>query len=107
MGQRQRRQDPHDIFPARAEHFIPVNRLERFRAKWIPVRVKKTRQNKKLEPRSDSIGTDKGSRSRISVGHLRFVHQLTSESASRAPAPPRIASAGQSMPRGTVMVFQC
>jgi hypothetical protein len=25
--------------------------LERFRAKWIPVRVKKTRQNNKLEPR--------------------------------------------------------
>jgi hypothetical protein len=30
-----------------------------FSAKWIPVRVKKTRQNKKLEPRSDSIGTEK------------------------------------------------
>jgi hypothetical protein len=30
---------------------------ERFRAKWIPVRVKKTRQNKNLEPRSDFIGT--------------------------------------------------
>jgi Asp-tRNA(Asn)/Glu-tRNA(Gln) amidotransferase A subunit family amidase len=25
--------------------------LERFRAKWKPVRVKKPRQNKKLEPR--------------------------------------------------------
>jgi hypothetical protein len=33
--------------------------LERFPAKWAPVRVKKTRQNKKLEPRSDSIGTEK------------------------------------------------
>jgi hypothetical protein len=33
--------------------------LERFRVKWAPVRVKKTRQNKKLEPRSDSIGTEK------------------------------------------------
>ena len=32
---------------------------ERFRAKWIPVRVKKTRQNKNLEPRSDSLGTEK------------------------------------------------
>ena len=32
--------------------------LERFRAKWIPVRVKKTRQNKRLEPRSDSIRTE-------------------------------------------------
>jgi hypothetical protein len=33
--------------------------IERFPAKWVPVRVKKTRQNKNLEPRSDSIGTDK------------------------------------------------
>src|SRR5260221_13781413 len=41
--------------------------LERFQAKacpgldpgWIPVRVKKTSQNKKIEPRSDSIGTEK------------------------------------------------
>jgi hypothetical protein len=33
--------------------------LERFRAKWITVRVKKTRQNKNSEPRSDSIGTEK------------------------------------------------
>jgi hypothetical protein len=33
--------------------------LERFRAKWIPVRVKKTRQNKNLEPGSDSIRTEK------------------------------------------------
>src|SRR3954462_9261895 len=33
--------------------------LERFQAKWLPVRVKKTRQNKKIEPRSDSIGTEK------------------------------------------------
>src|ERR1700721_936392 len=33
--------------------------LERFRAKWIPVCVKKTRQNKNLELGSDSIGTEK------------------------------------------------
>ena len=32
---------------------------ERFPAKWTPVRVKKTRQNRNLEPRSDSIGTEK------------------------------------------------
>ena len=32
--------------------------LERFRAKWIPVRVKETRQNKRLEPSSDSIRID-------------------------------------------------
>jgi hypothetical protein len=33
--------------------------LERFPAKWIPVRVKKTRQTNNLEPRFDSIGTEK------------------------------------------------
>src|SRR6476620_9073827 len=33
--------------------------LERFPAKWAPGRVKKTRQNKKREPRSGSIGTHK------------------------------------------------
>src|SRR5215204_4615110 len=46
---------------------LSFNPLERFQAKacpaldagWIPVRVKKTRQNKKVEPRSDSIGTEK------------------------------------------------
>jgi hypothetical protein len=38
---------------------VVKQRLERFRAKWIPVRVKKMRQNKKIEPRSDSIGTEK------------------------------------------------
>jgi hypothetical protein len=32
---------------------------ERFRAKWTPVRVKKTRQNKRLERGSDSIRTNK------------------------------------------------
>jgi hypothetical protein len=35
-----------------------VFELERFRAKWIPVRVKKTRQNKNLEPVFDSIKTE-------------------------------------------------
>src|ERR1700738_1763119 len=34
-------------------------RLERFQAKWKPVRVKKTRQMKNLEPRFDSIETEK------------------------------------------------
>jgi hypothetical protein len=32
---------------------------ERFPAKWRPVRVKKTRQIKNLEPRFDSIETEK------------------------------------------------
>jgi hypothetical protein len=35
----------------------PVYRW-RFRAKWIPVRAKKTRQNKNLKPGSDSTGID-------------------------------------------------
>jgi hypothetical protein len=43
-----------DGFSRRAQ---PI--LERFRAKWGPVRVKKTRQNNNLEPRFDSIETDK------------------------------------------------
>jgi hypothetical protein len=32
--------------------------LERFQAKWKPVRVKKTRQIKNLEPRFDFIETE-------------------------------------------------
>ena len=38
---------------------VPGRHLERFPAKWRPVRVKKTRQIKNLEPRSDLIGTEK------------------------------------------------
>jgi len=37
-------------------------RLEHFRAKWLPVRVKKMRQNKNLELGSDSIRTEKALR---------------------------------------------
>src|ERR1700722_19404650 len=40
-----------------------AGRLERFQAKWIPVRVKKTVENKNLEPRSDSLGTEKALKS--------------------------------------------
>ena len=36
--------------------------LERFRAKWAPVRVKKTRQNKNLEPPFRFNRNGKGSR---------------------------------------------
>src|ERR1700726_5321605 len=45
--------------PFSQQRTLSGRRLERFRAKWIPVRVKKTRQNKRLEPGSDSIRTDK------------------------------------------------
>ncbi len=37
----------------------PTTFPERFQAKWKPVRVKKTRQIKNLEPRFDSIETEK------------------------------------------------
>jgi hypothetical protein len=37
----------------------PGPTLERFQAKWKPVRVKKTRQIKNLEPCFDSIETEK------------------------------------------------
>jgi hypothetical protein len=35
-----------------------IKSLKRFQAKWTPVRVKKTRQIKNLEPRFDSIETE-------------------------------------------------
>src|SRR6202021_4332926 len=62
--------------------------LERFRAKacpgldpgWIPVRVKKTRQNKYLEPRSDSIGTEKalaaGAKRSLGTGYCELAGAL-------------------------------
>src|SRR5450432_520424 len=40
---------------SRSGHAAP----ERFQAKWRPVRVKKTRQTKNLEPRFDSIEAEK------------------------------------------------
>jgi hypothetical protein len=53
----------------RRVYFEAIQRVdpERFQAKacpgldpgWTPVRVKKTLQNKKTEPRSDAIGTEK------------------------------------------------
>src|SRR5258705_10290230 len=53
--------------------------LERFRAKWKPVRVKKTRQIKNLEPRFDSIETEKAlavDRSRCAGDELRHGFRL-------------------------------
>jgi methylated-DNA-[protein]-cysteine S-methyltransferase len=44
---------------APADIFQGMTMTERFPAKWRPVRVKKTRQIKNLESRSDSIGTEK------------------------------------------------
>jgi hypothetical protein len=45
--------------PVRVKKRVEIRNLERFRAKWTPVRVKKTRQIKNLEPRFDSIETEK------------------------------------------------
>jgi MFS family permease len=48
------------LFPIAIAGLLLKVKLERFPAKWIPVRVKKTRQNKRPELRSDSsIGTEK------------------------------------------------
>jgi hypothetical protein len=42
---------------ANLERVPALTQTRAFSSEWTPVRVKKTRQNKKLEPRSDSIGT--------------------------------------------------
>src|SRR3977135_1391869 len=60
---------------------FPDHALERFPAKWTPVRVKKTRQNKKLEPCSDSIGTEKALVLLFEIGNdigaiLRALHLI-------------------------------
>ena len=49
---------------------VDADRLERFRAKWTPVRVKKTRQIKNLELRFDSIETEKAL-----VADIRPIHE--------------------------------
>ena len=41
------------------EESFETTTLKRFQAKWRPVRVKKTRQIKNLEPRFDAIETEK------------------------------------------------
>ena len=43
---------------ALSTHRTPAE-LERFRAKWAPICVKKTRQTKIIEPASDSIRSEK------------------------------------------------
>jgi hypothetical protein len=49
---------------------IPTRSLERFPAKWMPVRVKKTRQKKEPEPRSDSIGTERAPAAKFTLVHV-------------------------------------
>src|SRR6266404_6274155 len=54
----------------RALGFRIDNASERFPAKWGPGRVKKTRQIKNPEPRSDSIGTEKALVEASCVSHV-------------------------------------
>ena len=88
--------------------------LERFRAKWIPVRVKKTHQNNTLEPGSDSIRTDKAPGKRIRKPPAQtpggfFVEnacqllkrRLTKNTAAAQATMPAIASASSRSPNST------
>jgi hypothetical protein len=62
------------IFGAREAPLKPltdstqISSLERFRAKWSPVRVKKTRQNKKIERARDSIQSERALKERAVHG---------------------------------------
>jgi glutamate/aspartate transport system substrate-binding protein len=56
--------------------------LERFQAKWRPVRVKKTRQTNNLEPRFDSIETGKALDRSIRAGGLLLAACLLTTAAS-------------------------
>ena len=49
----------HDTYPFQRMEARDADPLERFPAKWKPVRVKKTRQIKNPEPRFGSIETEK------------------------------------------------
>ena len=49
---------------------LPTRSTERFPAKWMPVRVKKTRQKKEPEPRSDSIGTERALAAKFTLVHV-------------------------------------
>jgi hypothetical protein len=52
---------------------MPENPLERFRAKWIPVRAKKTRQIKRPEPGFDSINAGTALATPAGREHLRLL----------------------------------
>ena len=63
--------------------------LEHFPAKWIPVRVAKMRPNKGLEPRSDSIGTEKALSAPASIRRARRGNDdLFFERGQRPAEPP-------------------
>ena len=48
----------HGLFDAGVKPGRSTSGLSVFQRSGLPVRLKKTRQNKELEPRSDSIGTE-------------------------------------------------
>src|SRR3979409_1287019 len=76
----------------RASRRMKARRPERFPAKWRPVRVKKTRQNKNLEARFDSIEAEMAlvERSEIMPSASRFRGNLmfiSSESTNKVAIP--------------------
>src|SRR5713226_4968396 len=65
-----------------------LTRLERFRAKWKPVRVKKTRQIKNLEPRFDSIETEQALEPLGAVPAAIPIAVITVHTTHKAMVPP-------------------
>jgi len=73
------------------KHSSPLRALlERFPANWTPVRAKKTRQNKNLEPRSDSVGTEKA----LGWSEPGLRHFCTASADSGADGPARLVVPG-------------
>ena len=75
--------------------------LERFPAKWAPGRVKKTRQNKNREPRSDSIGTGKAL-----VLAAAFAAALTPVTCLGESSKPLPAKATQELPADLLTLLE-
>jgi hypothetical protein len=75
--------------------------LERFRAKWSPVRVKKTRQDEKSEFGSDSIRTNTALRAGLAAAALSILAALSLHAGSAQAAVVYCTTAG--VPRGCVV----
>src|ERR1700742_91916 len=75
-----------------------LNALERFRAKWTPVRVKKTRQNKNLEPGSDSIRTGNALNSKTGNNNKAGRSGELTARLSAGPSVPGVARATTAQP---------
>src|SRR6476660_7562148 len=76
--------------------FVP----KRFPAKWTPVRVKKTRQNKNREPRSDSIGAEKALGGRGGQGRENRLGRMGDDGEQRPRRSARRAFALLPVPDG-------